>query len=161
MLDGMAEFAAEMQAKARARPRRASTRRAVAMGNMTSAGLSRDVTDLLLIARDMQRAGAGLRSIAEPVVDTTSAFAELVLAMLGIAAKLERRTHSRTHRARPGGREGEGRQIRPQAETHCASAARGAAEDRGRRDTAQRRAELLRKSGHHFTPLDLRRPRQR
>src|ERR1700730_17920804 len=53
--------------------------------------LSRDTTDLLVIARDMQRAGAGLRSIAEPVVDTTSEFAELVLAMLGVAAKLERR----------------------------------------------------------------------
>jgi len=37
------------------------------------------------------RAGAGLRSLAEPVVDTTSDFAELVLAMLGVAAKLERR----------------------------------------------------------------------
>jgi DNA invertase Pin-like site-specific DNA recombinase len=53
--------------------------------------LPRDMTDLLVIARDMQRAGAGLRSIAEPVVDTTSDFAELVLAMLGVAAKLERR----------------------------------------------------------------------
>ena len=53
--------------------------------------LSRDATDLLVIARDMQRAGAGLRSIAEPVVDTTSDFAELVLAMLEVAAKLERR----------------------------------------------------------------------
>jgi DNA invertase Pin-like site-specific DNA recombinase len=53
--------------------------------------LSRDATDLLVIARDMQRAGAGLHSIAEPVVDTTSEFAELVLAMLGVAAKLERR----------------------------------------------------------------------
>ncbi len=53
--------------------------------------LSRDATDLLVIARDMHRAGAGLRSIAEPVVDTTSDFAELVLAMLGVAAKLERR----------------------------------------------------------------------
>src|ERR1700676_3493454 len=53
--------------------------------------LSRDATDLLVIARDMQRAGAGLRSLAEPVVDTTSDFAELVLAMLGVAAKLERR----------------------------------------------------------------------
>jgi DNA invertase Pin-like site-specific DNA recombinase len=52
--------------------------------------LSRDVTDLLVIARKMQRAGAGLRSIAEPVVNTTSDFAELVLAMLGVAAKLER-----------------------------------------------------------------------
>jgi DNA invertase Pin-like site-specific DNA recombinase len=53
--------------------------------------LSRDTTDLLVIARDMQRAGAGLRSIAEPIVDTTSDFAELVLAMLGVAAKVERR----------------------------------------------------------------------
>jgi DNA invertase Pin-like site-specific DNA recombinase len=53
--------------------------------------LSRDATDLLVIARDMQRAGVGLRSIAEPVVDTTSDFAELVLAMLGVAAELERR----------------------------------------------------------------------
>ena len=53
--------------------------------------LSRDTTDLLVIARDMQRAGAGLRSLAESVVDTTSDFAELVLAMLGVAAKLERR----------------------------------------------------------------------
>jgi DNA invertase Pin-like site-specific DNA recombinase len=53
--------------------------------------LSRDTTDLLVIARVMQRAGAGLRSIAEPIVDTTFDFAELVLAMLGVAAKLERR----------------------------------------------------------------------
>jgi len=63
--------------------------------------LSRDATDLLVIARDMQRAGAGLRSIAEPVVDTTSDFAELVLAMLGVAAKLEsRRILERTARGR-------------------------------------------------------------
>jgi DNA invertase Pin-like site-specific DNA recombinase len=53
--------------------------------------LSCDTTDLLVIARDMQRAGAGLRSMAEPVLDTTSDFAELVLGMLGVAAKLERR----------------------------------------------------------------------
>jgi DNA invertase Pin-like site-specific DNA recombinase len=53
--------------------------------------LSRDTVDLLVIARNMQRAGAGLRSLAEPVLDTTGDFAELVLAMLGVAAKLERR----------------------------------------------------------------------
>ncbi len=53
--------------------------------------LSRDTTDLLIIARDIQQAGAGLRSLAEPVLDTTGDFAELVLAMLGVAAKLERR----------------------------------------------------------------------
>ncbi|MGI8568905.1 MAG: recombinase family protein, partial [Methylocella sp.] len=53
--------------------------------------LSRDTTDLLVIARDIQRAGAGLKSIAEPILDTTSDFAEVVLAVLGIAAKFERR----------------------------------------------------------------------
>jgi DNA invertase Pin-like site-specific DNA recombinase len=39
----------------------------------------------------MQHARAGLRSLAEPVLDTMGNFAELVLAMLGVAAKLERR----------------------------------------------------------------------
>ncbi len=53
--------------------------------------LSRDTTDLLVIARDLERAGAGLRSLAEPVIDTTSDFKELILAIFGIAAKLERR----------------------------------------------------------------------
>lgn len=53
--------------------------------------LSRNATDLLVIARDIQQAGAGLRSLAEPVLDTTGDFAELVLAMLGVSAKLERR----------------------------------------------------------------------
>ena len=33
--------------------------------------LSRDTTDLLVIAREMQRAGAGIRSLAEPFLDTT------------------------------------------------------------------------------------------
>jgi DNA invertase Pin-like site-specific DNA recombinase len=42
-------------------------------------------------AGDRPRHAARLRSIAEPVVDTTSDLAELVLAMLGVAAKLERR----------------------------------------------------------------------
>ncbi|HJU17458.1 MAG TPA: recombinase family protein [Stellaceae bacterium] len=53
--------------------------------------LSRDTTDLLNIARDIQRAGAGIRSLAEPFLDTTSDFAEIVFAILGVAAKLERR----------------------------------------------------------------------
>jgi DNA invertase Pin-like site-specific DNA recombinase len=39
----------------------------------------------------MQRARAGLRLLAERVVDTTSDFAALVLAMLGVAAKRDRR----------------------------------------------------------------------
>ena len=45
--------------------------------------LSRDTTDLLVIARDMQRAGAGIRSLAEPFLDTTSDFAEIIFAILG------------------------------------------------------------------------------
>jgi DNA invertase Pin-like site-specific DNA recombinase len=53
--------------------------------------LSRDTTDLLVISREIQKVGAGLRSLAEPIVDTTSDFAEVVLAILGVAAKLERR----------------------------------------------------------------------
>ncbi|HEY2531757.1 MAG TPA: recombinase family protein [Xanthobacteraceae bacterium] len=53
--------------------------------------LSRDTTDLLVIARDMQRAGAGIRSLAEPFLDTTSDFGEIIFAILGVAAKLERR----------------------------------------------------------------------
>src|SRR3984893_8538277 len=53
--------------------------------------LSRDTTDLLVIARNMQRAGAGIRSLAEPFLDTTSDFAEIIFAILGVAAKLERR----------------------------------------------------------------------
>src|ERR1700751_5131279 len=39
----------------------------------------------------MQKAGAGIRSLAEPFLDTTSGFAEIVFAILGVAAKLERR----------------------------------------------------------------------
>src|SRR4051794_4304642 len=53
--------------------------------------ISRDTTDLLVMARQMKQAGAGLRSLAEPFLDTTSDFAEIVLAILGVAAKLERR----------------------------------------------------------------------
>jgi len=50
--------------------------------------LSRDTTDLLVIAREMQRAGAGIRSLAEPFLDTSSYFAEIVFAILGVSAKL-------------------------------------------------------------------------
>jgi DNA invertase Pin-like site-specific DNA recombinase len=53
--------------------------------------LSRNTSDLLAIANCIQQAGAGLRSLAEPVMDTTSDFAELVVAMLAVGAKLERR----------------------------------------------------------------------
>jgi DNA invertase Pin-like site-specific DNA recombinase len=62
---------------------------------------SRDTTDLLVIARDLEKAGAGLRSIAEPLIDTTLDFKDLILAIFGIAAKLERyRIIDRTARGR-------------------------------------------------------------
>ena len=37
-----------------------------------------------------KEADAGFRSIAEPMVDTTSQFAEVIIAVLGIAASYER-----------------------------------------------------------------------
>ena len=63
--------------------------------------LSRDTTNLLIIGRGMQGAGAGIRSLAEPFLDTTSDLAEIVFAILGVAAKLEhRRIKERTARGR-------------------------------------------------------------
>src|SRR3954454_7435229 len=87
------------------RPQLAKLIKALAPGDtvITTAvdRLSRDTTDLLVIAREMQRAGAGIRSLAEPYLDTTSDFAEIVFAILGVAAKLEhRRIRERTARGR-------------------------------------------------------------
>ena len=77
------------------RPQLQALLRKVATGDVVIVSavdrLSRDTTDLLVIARDLEKAGAGLRSIAEPLIDTTSDFKELILAIFGIAAKLERR----------------------------------------------------------------------
>ncbi len=77
------------------RPQLQRLLRAVTQGDVVLVAavdrLSRDTTDLLVIARDLEKAGAGLRSIAEPLIDTTSDFRELILAIFGIAAKLERR----------------------------------------------------------------------
>ena len=44
-----------------------------------------------MIARDMRHARAGLKSLAETAVNTTSDFADVVLVILGVSAKLERR----------------------------------------------------------------------
>jgi hypothetical protein len=38
----------------------------------------------------VKEAGAGFRSIAEPMVDTTSQFAEVIIAVLGVAASYGR-----------------------------------------------------------------------
>lgn len=59
--------------------------------------LSRDAADLLTIARDLKDAGVGLRSIAEPMIDTTNEMAGVVLAVLSVAATLEhKRLRERT-----------------------------------------------------------------
>lgn len=52
--------------------------------------LARDTRDLLNILHDVKQAGAGFRSLTEPLVDTTSELADVVIAVLGIAAKWER-----------------------------------------------------------------------
>ena len=52
--------------------------------------LARDTRDLLNVLHEVKEAGAGFRSLNEPIVDTTSELADVVLAVLGIAAKWER-----------------------------------------------------------------------
>lgn len=52
--------------------------------------LARNTRDLLNILHAVKEVGAGFRSIAEPMVDTTSQFAEVIIAVLGIAASWER-----------------------------------------------------------------------
>src|ERR1700751_5968967 len=59
--------------------------------------LSRDTTDLLVIAREMQRAGAGVRSLAEPYLDTTSDFAEIVFCDSRRCRQAGAPPHPRTH----------------------------------------------------------------
>lgn len=52
--------------------------------------LARNTRDLLNILHAVKEAGAGFRSIAEPMVDTTSQFADVIIAVLGVAASYER-----------------------------------------------------------------------
>ena len=62
--------------------------------------LARNTRDLLNILHAVREAGAGFRSIAEPMVDTTSQFAEVIIAVLGVAASYER--HRITERTTAG-----------------------------------------------------------
>lgn len=62
--------------------------------------LARNTRDLLNILHAVKEAGAGFRSIAEPMVDTTSQFAEVIIAVLGVAASYER--HQITERTAAG-----------------------------------------------------------
>jgi DNA invertase Pin-like site-specific DNA recombinase len=62
--------------------------------------LARNTRDLLNILYAVKEVGAGFRSIAEPMVDTTSQFAEVIIAVLGVAASYER--HRITERTSAG-----------------------------------------------------------
>jgi hypothetical protein len=57
----------------------------------------------------MQRAGAGIRSLAEPFLDTTSDFAEIIFAILGVVREAGAPPHSGANSTRPGRRQGKGR----------------------------------------------------
>jgi DNA invertase Pin-like site-specific DNA recombinase len=62
--------------------------------------LARNTRDLLNILHAVREASAGFRSIAEPMVGTTSQFAEVIIAVLGVAASYER--HRITERTAAG-----------------------------------------------------------
>ena len=55
---------------------------------------------------------AGFRSISEPMVDTTSQFAEVIIAVLGIAAGWERHRFTERTASGSGPGQGQGRQVR-------------------------------------------------
>ena len=67
--------------------------------------LSRDTTDFLVVARDTQKAEAGIKSLAEPFLDTASGFAEIIFAMLRLQRSSSAAAFSSRRRAgerRPG-----------------------------------------------------------
>ena len=108
--------------------------------------LSRDTTDLLVIARETQRAGAGIRSLAEFFLDTTSDFAEIVFAILGVAAKLERRrSWSARHEAAPTRKRRASNSDA--AETHHASGAIRNRDDKGHQPGRSRSLAVARMPG--------------
>jgi Resolvase, N terminal domain len=111
--------------------------------------LSRDTTDLLVIARDMQRAGAGIRSLADPFLDTTSHFAEIILPSSASRPSSNPAVSSNARRAA-------GPMPRPTASNSAASrsspasAARGPRAPLRGRDAPQRRAQLQCQSRARF-----------
>ena len=54
--------------------------------------LARDTRDLLNIIHTARQRNAAVRSLAETIVDTSSDFADVVIALLGVVAKLERQS---------------------------------------------------------------------
>ncbi|WP_176500806.1 recombinase family protein [Sphingomonas sp. HMP9] len=72
--------------------------------------LARNTRDLLNILYVVKEAGAGFRSITEPMVDTTSEFAEVIIAVLGVAAGWER--HRITERTTAGRAQAKARGVK-------------------------------------------------
>jgi DNA invertase Pin-like site-specific DNA recombinase len=100
--------------------------------------LSRDTTDLMVIARDMHRAGLACGRWGEPVLDTTGDFAELVLVMLGVAAKLERRRIAeRTARGRADAKTKGVKSDASRSSPHISSAKRRVASGETQRSVAR------------------------
>ena len=52
--------------------------------------LARSTRDLLNVMHDVAKRGAGFKSLADPMIDTTSAHGKLILAVLGALAEFER-----------------------------------------------------------------------
>ena len=101
----------------------------------------------------MQKAEAGTRSLAEPFLDTTSDFAEIVFAIVGVAAKLERRRIlERTARGRADAK-AKGVKFGRKTDTQPAPAARGDQTARGRRDAALDSPQLQCQPAEDFPPL--------
>jgi hypothetical protein len=92
--------------------------------------LSRDTTDLLVIAHEIQHAGAGIRSLAETVLDTTTDPAEIIFDLLGVAAKLKRRRIlERTARGRADAKSGGRNSAATRPSPHQQNEARKRLED--------------------------------
>jgi DNA invertase Pin-like site-specific DNA recombinase len=118
--------------------------------------LSRDTTDLLIIAREMQKAGAGIRSLAEPFLDTTSDFAEIVFAILGVAAKLERRRIlERTARGRADAKaKGVKFGRKPTLSPLISSKRHGSGSQKARHSAASRAATMSARVRFHGSPYE-------
>jgi hypothetical protein len=115
--------------------------------------LSRDTTDLLIIAREMQKAGAG-----NPLTGRAVPRYDLGLRRDRFCDPWRSREagtppHRGTHRTGPRRRQGQRRQIRPQAYPHPSSAARSdQAARRGRRNAALDSPQLQCQPADDFPP---------
>jgi hypothetical protein len=113
--------------------------------------LARSTRDLLNTLAAITEKNAGFRSLGDAWADTTTADGRLMLTLLGGLAEFERdliRTRTSQGRARA---EARGVKLGRKPKTYRASTARGAGEDRGRRDAAQRCPQLQCQSGDYFT----------